>query len=183
MEKIIFAYSGGVDNLICIHYLQNKGFNVITFLAQLGQITYLEPLGENAVNLGATVAHISDLRRKFIHDFILPALHAQAVYDNGYLLAAALSRPLIAEELVNIAEGEQCNYVAHGARGIGNDHIRFNNCIHNLAPQLKIISPLKELGLKTVKDDIKYIKEKLDKVQIGYTTPEQEPAEGKHQSS
>ena len=158
MEKVIFAFSGGMDNLICIHYLRNKGFNVITFLAQLGQLTYLEPLGEKAVNLGATVAHIADLRRKFIHDFILPALHAQAIYDNGYLLAAALSRPLIAEELVNIAEEEDCQHVAHGARGIGNDHIRFDNCIHNIAPHLKIISPLKELGLKTVKDDIKYIK-------------------------
>jgi len=158
MEKVIFAYSGGMDNLICIHYLQSKGFNVITFLAQLGQITYLEPLGEKAVNLGATVVHIADLRRKFIRDFILPALHAQAVYDNGYLLAAALSRPLIAEELVSIAEEENCKYVAHGARGIGNDHIRFDNCIRTIAPHLKIISPLKELELKNVKDDIKYIK-------------------------
>jgi len=158
MEKVVFAYSGGVDNLICIHYLQNKGFDVITFLAQLGQITYLEPLGEKAVNLGATVAHIADLRRKFIHDFILPSLHALAVYDNGYLLAAALSRPLIAEELVNIAEEENCNYVAHGARGVGNDNTRFNNCISTLNPKLKIISPLIELELKTAKDDLKYIK-------------------------
>ncbi|MBI5778666.1 MAG: argininosuccinate synthase [Planctomycetes bacterium] len=158
MEKVVFAYSGGVDNLICIHYLQSKGFDVITFLAQLGQINYLEPLGEKAVNLGATVANIADLRRKFIHDFILPALHALAVYDNGYLLAAALSRPLIAEELVNIAEEENCKYVAHGARGIGNDHARFNNCINALNPKLKIISPLIELELKTTKDDLKYIK-------------------------
>ncbi|MEW6026749.1 MAG: argininosuccinate synthase [Planctomycetota bacterium] len=158
MEKVVFAYSGGADNLICIHYLQSKGYNVITFLAQLGQLTYLEPLGEKAVNLGATVANISDLRRKFIHNFILPALQAQAVYDRGYLLAAALSRPLIAEEMVNIAAEENCRYVAHGARGVGNDHIRFNNCIHALNPDLKIISPLIELELQTTKDDIRYIK-------------------------
>lgn len=171
MEKVIFAYSGGTDNLICIYYLKKMGFNVITLLAQIGQIAYLEPLGENAVNLGATVAHIADLRRKFINDFILPALHAQAVYDNGYLLAAALSRPLIAEELVSIAEEENCFHVAHGARGIGNDHIRFNNCINNLSPHIKIISPLQELGLKTINDDNKYIKQNKIQIESGKQAP------------
>ena len=130
MEKIVFSYSGGIDNLICIYWLQKNGYKVITFLAQLGQLTYLEPLGEKAVNLGANVAHISDLRRKFINDYIMPAFHAQAVYDDGYLLSAALSRPLIAEELVKLAEEENCNYIAHGTRGAGNEHVRFENCIH-----------------------------------------------------
>jgi len=167
MEKVIFAYSGGVDNLICIRWLQNNGFNVVTFLAQLGQITYLEPLGEKAVQLGATVAHIADLRRKFISDFILPAFHAQAIYDNGYLLSSALSRPLIAEELVRIAGEENCNTIAYGARGIGNDLVRFENCIHSLNNKLKIIAPLKELSLRTVKDDIAYIKKHDFQIDLG----------------
>ncbi|MDI6733196.1 MAG: argininosuccinate synthase [Planctomycetota bacterium] len=158
MQKVVFAYSGGVDDLICIHHLQNSGFNVITLLAQLGQVTYLEPLGERAVNLGATVTHIVDLRIKFIREYILPALHAQSMYDNGYLLSAALSRPLIAEELVRIADEENSIYVAHGARATGNDYIRFNNCIHALNPNLQIITPLKELNLYTIQDSIKYIK-------------------------
>ncbi|MFH0887620.1 MAG: argininosuccinate synthase [Planctomycetota bacterium] len=167
MEKVILAYSGGVDNLICIHWLRNNGFNVITFLAQIGQITYLAPLGEKAVQLGATVAHIADLRRKFINDFILPSFHAQAIYENGYLLSAALSRPLIAEELVRIAEEENCDTIAYGTRGIGNDIVRFENCIHSLDNKLKIITPLKELSFRTVKDDISYIKKQAPQIDFG----------------
>jgi argininosuccinate synthase len=157
MEKVVFAYSGSPDNLICIYWLQNNGFEVITFLAQLGQVSYVEPLGEKAVNLGASVAHIADLRRRFINEFILPALHSLAVYDNGYLLAAALSRPLISEEVVRIAEEENCKYIAHGTRATDNDHIRFENCIRALNPNLNIIAPLKELSLRHRKDDLAYI--------------------------
>jgi len=159
MEKVVFAHSGGLDNLVCIHWLQENEFEVITFLAQLGQISYLAPMGETAVKLGANVANIADLRRKFINDFIMPAFHAQAIYENGYFLSAALSRPLIAEELVRIAEENNCCCIAHGARGIGNDHIRFENCIKSLNPALRIIAPIKELALHNAKDDIKYIKE------------------------
>ncbi|MBI4712187.1 MAG: argininosuccinate synthase [Planctomycetes bacterium] len=93
---------------------------------------------------------------RFVSDFILPALKAGARYESGYFLSAALNRPLIAEELVRIADEEACDYVAHGSRGIGNDHIRFNNCIRALNPELKILMPLQELNLKSIRDDILY---------------------------
>lgn len=159
MDKVVLAYSGGLDTSICVHWLQSvKGLKVITFMAQLGQVEYLEPLGEQAVQLGADTAYIADLRHRFIQDFILPCLRAGARYDAHYLLSAALTRPLISQELVRIAEEENCNYIAHGSRGFGNDHVRFNNCINALDPEIKIIAPLHELGLQTVSDDLKYAK-------------------------
>jgi argininosuccinate synthase len=133
-----------------------RGFNVISFMAQVGQMEYLGTLGEKAVQLGADTSYIADLRHRFINDFILPCLRANARYESYYLLSSALSRPLIAQELVRIAEEENCTAVAHGSRGFGNDHIRFNNCIHALNPELEIITPLHELGLRTIKDDIQY---------------------------
>lgn len=154
---VILAYSGGVDTSICIHWLESiKGFKVITLLAHLGQSEYLEPVGEKAVGIGATTAHIKDLRSRYIKDFIWPALKANARYEGKYLLSSALTRPLLAEELVQLATEEGAEYIAHGSRGIGNDHIRLENAIRMLAPQLKVIAPMKELGLKSPADDIKY---------------------------
>lgn len=153
------AYSGGLDTSICVHWLQSvKGLKVITFMAQLGQVEYLEPLGEKAVQLGAETAYIADLRHRFVKEFILPCLRAGARYDSEYLLSAALTRPLISQELVRIADEENCTYIAHGSRGFGNDHVRFNNCIYALDPEIKIITPLHELGLQTVNDSMKYAK-------------------------
>lgn len=159
-KKIILAYSGGVDTSICIHWLQSvKGFKVITFLAQLGQIEYLEPVGEKAIGIGASSAHINDLRESFIKEFIFPALKANARYESGYLLSSALNRPLIAQELVRLAAEESCDYVAHGSRGIGNDHIRLDNAIHTLAPGLNIFAPLRDLSLRSIKNDIVYARQ------------------------
>lgn len=162
-ETVVLAYSGGLDTTICLHWLQQKGYKVITLLAQLGQHQYLEPDGEKALNVGAADVHIIDLRQRFIKDYIWPTLKANAKYESGYLLSSALTRPLIAEELIRIANDENCSFVAHGARGIGNEHIRFENSILTLdparlagGPKIKIIAPLKELGLNSVKDDVDY---------------------------
>ena len=157
MTKVALAYSGSLDTAICIHWLRNvKGMKVYTFSANLGQIEYLEPLAERAVELGATAAHIADLRDTFIRDFIYPCVRADARYEQGYFLFSALSRPLIVRELVNIAAEEGCEFIAHGSRGIGNDVIRFENCIRAIAPQISIITPIKEIGLETPQDNLAY---------------------------
>jgi argininosuccinate synthase len=156
MNKVVLAYSGGTDTSICVHWLQSKGLKVITFMAQLGQLEYLEPLGEKAVQLGAETAYIADLRHRFIKEFILPCMKAGARYESDYLLSSALTRPLISQELIRIANEEDCRYIAHGSRGFGNDYARFNNCINALNSELEIIAPLKELNLQTINDDLKY---------------------------
>lgn len=157
MNKVVLAYSGGLDTLICIHWLQQvKGWRVIAFLAQLGQPAYLDPTGEKALQLGASAVLVRDLREKFIKDYIWRTIKAEAHYEKDYLLAAALTRPLITEEMVKITEEENCSYFAHGSRGVSNDHTRFETCLKALAPGLKIVAPLQELGLYSIQDDLAY---------------------------
>lgn len=159
MAKVVLAYSGQLDTTICVYYLRNiRGMKVVTFSANVGQFENLEPLVEKAMSLGATAAHIADLREKFVKDYIFPCVRAQAVYERGYYLFSALARPIIVEELVSIAREEGCEYVAHGSRGIGNDWIRFQNGFSQLAPDLKIIAPLQELKLASPADDLEYAK-------------------------
>jgi len=160
MPKVVLAYSGSLDTIICLHFLKNvKGFKVYTFSADIGQFIQLEPLAEEATELGATTAYIADLKNKFAKDFVYPCLRANARYENGYFLFSALSKPLIVQELVRIAREEECEFIAHGSRGIGNDSYRFENCIKAIASELKIIAPLSEIGLKNSKDDISFAKE------------------------
>jgi len=160
MAKVALAYSGGLDTTICIHYLHHvRGMKVFTFSANLGQPEYLEPLAERAVDMGAAAANLADLRDKFAREFVVPCLRAGAVYEQGYYLFSALSRPLIMQELVEIARQEGCEAIAHGSRGIGNDRIRLQNCGRALAPDLQMLAPLEELGLATPKDDLAYAKE------------------------
>jgi argininosuccinate synthase len=160
MGKVALAYSGGLDTTICVHYLREvKGLKVITFSANLGQPEYLEPLAEQAVELGAMAAHLADLRDDFARQYIYPTVRANAIYEQGYHLFSALARPLIVKELVNIALEEGCDSIAHGSRGIGNDRIRLNNAVRALAPELEVIMPLEELGLRNTTDDLAYAKE------------------------
>ncbi len=160
MAKVALAYSGGIDTTICIHYLREvKGMKVVTFSANLGQPEYLEPLAEQAVDLGASAAHLADLREVFAREYVYPTVRANAVYEQGYYLFSALSRPLIVKELVTIALEEGCDYIAHGSRGIGNDRVRLNNAVKALAPDLEVLMPLEELGLRNPSDDIAYARE------------------------
>lgn len=159
MVKVALAYSGGLDTAICAYWLKNvKGFKVYTFSANIGQFTHLEPLAEQAIELGAIAAHIADIREKFICDFIHPCIRANAQYEQGYYLSSALSKPLIIQELVNIAKDEGCEFIAHGSRSIGNDSIRIENCIKVLALELGILTPLGDIGLTTPQEDISYAK-------------------------
>jgi len=159
MPKVALAYSGSLDATICVHYLRHvKGMKVYTFSANLGPPEYLAPLAERAVELGAAAAHLADLRDKFAREYIFPCIRANAIYEQGYFLFSALSRPLIVEELVQIADDEGCEYIAHGSRGIGNDMLRITNCIRAVSPSMKVLTPLVDLGLRSPKDDLEYAK-------------------------
>lgn len=159
MPKVALAYSGSLDTIICVHYLRHvKGMKVYTFSANVGQPEYLEPLAEQAVELGATAANLADLRERFIREFVYPSLLADAIYEQRYFLFSALARPLIVEELVQVAEEEGCDFIAHGSRGIGNDSLRLDRYIRTLSPDFEIIAPLQELGLKSPEDDLAYAK-------------------------
>lgn len=160
MAKVALAYSGRLDTDICIWYLRNVlGMKVITFSANVGQPEYLEPLAERAVQTGAFAAHLADLRERFVQDFIFPVIKANAVYQGHYHLFSALARPLIMDELIDIARDEGATAIAHGGHSTGNDAMRFEKIAHDLAPEMKILTPLQDLGLKNTEDDIAYAKE------------------------
>jgi len=157
MEKVVLAYSGGLDTSIAVHWLkQTRGLEVIAFMADLGQGTDLEAVAERAVNVGASACHTADLKKRFADEFILPALKANAYYEEGYLLATALGRPLIAAEQVKCAQENGCKYVAHGCTGKGNDQVRFETTIAALDPSLKVIAPLREWDMKSREEEIEY---------------------------
>jgi len=157
MPKVALAYSGSLDTAICVHYFRHvRGMRVVTFSANVGQPEYLEPLAEQAVELGASAAHLADLREKFVREYIFPCVRANAVYEQGYFLFSALSRPLIIQELVKVAEEEGCEYIAHGARGTGNDMQRIESIVGTLAPHLGILTPLVDLDLRSPQDDLEY---------------------------
>jgi len=157
MAKVVLAYSGGLDTSVIVHWLKNeKGMDVVTFSADLGQGEYLEPVAERALEIGAVSAHVSDVRKTFVEDYVIPALKAAAVYEEGYPLATALGRPLIAAELVKIARDEGCEFVAHGCTGKGNDQVRIESSVAALAPELKIVAPLREWNMKSRDEEIEY---------------------------
>jgi argininosuccinate synthase len=157
MTKVVLAYSGGLDTSVAIHWLkQEKGMDVVTFSADLGQGDELGPIAERALEIGATSAHVSDVREVFVNEYIARALKVGAIYEEGYLLATALGRPLIGAELVKIARQEGCQFVAHGCTGKGNDQVRIEASVAALAPDLKVIAPLREWELKSREEEIDY---------------------------
>lgn len=157
MDKVILAYSGGLDTSVCIQWLkEKKNLNVITFSADVGQGDDFEELCERALNTGASSAHVSDLKEELVTDYIFPSIRANAVYEDNYFLATALSRPLIAREMVNLAEEHSCWYFSHGCTGKGNDQVRIEAGIAALAPNKKIIAPLREWDLESREAEIDY---------------------------
>ncbi len=156
MKKIILAYSGGLDTSCAIRWLKGKGFEVICFIADLGQDEDFQKIEVRALAGGALKVYIKDLREEFIKDFIIPAIKANAVYEGKYLLATALGRPLIAKYLVEVAHKEKAEYVGHGCTGKGNDQVRLEVTIGILDPKLKIIAPLREWEFKSREEEIDY---------------------------
>ncbi len=158
--KIVLAYSGGLDTSLALVWLQkNYDAEVITFCANLGQFEDLAEAEKRALRNGAVRTYFEDLRHQFVDEFAFRALKADAVFEDKYYMAASLSRPLIARRLVEIAEAEGAEAVAHGATGKGNDQVRFYAGITALNPNLKVIAPLMEWDLKTRAAQIAYARE------------------------
>lgn len=144
MKKIILAYSGGLDTSIILKWLVQQGYEVICFIANVGQKEDFQAGKEKALKLGASKVYIEDLREEFVENFIFPALKAGAMYEGRYLLGTSLARPLIAKKQIEIARQEDTVYVAHGATGKGNDQVRFEITYLTLMPNVQIIAPWKD---------------------------------------
>ena len=161
-EKVILAYSGGLDTTTIIPWLQeNYDYDVICVCADVGQEEELDGLEERAKLSGAEKLYIEDLTDEFCDEYILPCIKAHAVYENKYLLGTSMARPVIAKRLVDIARKEGAVAICHGATGKGNDQVRFELTIKALAPDLKIIAPWRDekWTLQSREDEIAYCKE------------------------
>ncbi len=148
-NKVVLAYSGGVDTSVCIPYLKYEwGVNeVITLAADLGQGDELEPIRAKALASGASESLVADLQERFMTDYAFPSIQANALYENRYPLSTALARPLIAQRLVEVAAEYGADAVAHGCTGKGNDQVRFDVSIAALNPDLKVLAPAREWGM------------------------------------
>ncbi len=156
-EKVVLAYSGGLDTSIIIPWLiENYGYEVIAVCGDVGQGKETEGLEERALKSGASKLYIEDLRDEYVKDFIFPTVKAGAVYEGKYLLGTSHARPVIAKRLVEIAEKEGAVAICHGATGKGNDQVRFELTIKALAPHLKIIAPWRIWDIKSREDAVDY---------------------------
>jgi len=144
-EKVVLAYSGGVDTSVAIKWLQEKyKLDVIAFSVDVGNEPDFPAIRKKALKLGAVKAMVADAKKSFINDFVFPALKANAMYQGQYPLATALARPLMAQLLVETALKEGAKSVAHGCTGKGNDQVRFDVSVAGLAPELKILAPARD---------------------------------------
>jgi len=160
MEKIVLAYSGGLDTSVLIKWLQEKyNAEVITVTVNVGQQENQEEIGEKAEKLGVLKHYSIDARDEFAADYIFPAIKANALYEEKYPISTSLSRPLIAAKMVEIAQKNDATGLAHGCTGRGNDQVRFDVTLGALAPDLKIIAPVREWGM-TREEEIAYAKTK-----------------------
>jgi len=143
-KKVILAYSGGLDTSVILKWLVNKGYDVICYVANVGQREDFAAIEQKAFKTGASKVYIEDLRREFVNDYIFAALRGNAIYEGRYLLGTSLARPLIAERQVEIAQMEKTHYYAHGATGKGNDQVRFEFAYYALDTEAIVISPWKD---------------------------------------
>ncbi|MFQ5536149.1 MAG: argininosuccinate synthase [Gemmatimonadota bacterium] len=143
-KKVVLAYSGGLDTACILKDLIMRGYEVIAYVADVGQQEDFDDIARRARETGAGKVYVEDLKHDFVTEYIFPAIAGNAVYENRYLLGTALARPVIARRQVEIALREGADAVAHGATGKGNDQVRFELAFAALAPDLKVISPWKE---------------------------------------
>src|SRR5499426_2359935 len=156
-EKVVLAYSGGLDTSIIIPWLkENYHCDVIAMIADVGQGDDIDAVVDKAHKTGAAKVVVKDLREEFLRDYVFPALRAGAVYEHKYLLGTSLARPVIAKHQVECALKESATALAHGCTGKGNDQVRFEHAYQALAPELKVIAPWREWGLKSREDCLDY---------------------------
>ena len=160
-EKVVLAYSGGLDTSICIKWLIDEhDLDVIAVIGEVGQEHEgLEAIRQKALRTGAIEAYVVDMREEFVNEYLTDAIRANALYENKYPLLSALSRPVISKHLVSIAHEHGAKYIAHGCTGKGNDQVRFETSVWLLDPSLKIIAPVREWPFKTRPEEIEWAAE------------------------
>jgi len=157
MNKVVLAYSGGLDTSVILVWLEEHyGCEVVTFTADLGQGEELEGLEEKALSTGASKAYVEDLREEFLMEYAFPTMMAGAIYERQYLLGTSFARPIIAKRQVEIAELEGADAVAHGCTGKGNDQVRFELTYTALNPRLEVIAPWREWDIRSREDALAY---------------------------
>jgi len=139
--KVLLAYSGGLDTSCILAWLIEEGYEVLAYMANVGQEEDFDTAREKALKVGATKVFIEDLRKEFVEDLVFPAIQANAIYEDLYLLGTSLARPVIAKKQVEIAKVEGCTHVSHGCTGKGNDQVRFELAFYALQPSIKVIAP------------------------------------------
>lgn len=156
-EKVVLAYSGGLDTSIIIPWLrENYAYEVIAMVGDVGQGDDMDAVVKKAYDTGASKVVVEDMREEFLREYVFPALKAGAVYENKYLLGTSLARPVIAKHQVEVALREGATAVAHGCTGKGNDQVRFELTYQALAPELKVVAPWREWDLKSREDCLDY---------------------------
>ena len=170
-EKVVLAYSGGLDTSVAIHWLtKERGYEVIALTVDVGMDREREVLEGRALAAGATRFLWHDVRDSFIREFAFPALAADALYEGRYPLATALSRPLIAQQMVKVAKQEGATAVGHGCTGKGNDQVRFDVTAHALAPDLRIVAPVREWDMDR-EGEIAYARRNSIPVEVSSDNP------------
>lgn len=159
-EKVVLAYSGGLDTSVIVPWLKENynDVEVIAVSVDVGQKDNFEEVEKRALAIGASKFYVVDKKAELVNDFIFPMLKSGAKYENEYLLGTSIARPVIAKALVEIAQKEGANYIAHGATGKGNDQVRFELGVKALAPNMKIIAPWRIWDIKSRKQEIEYLK-------------------------
>ncbi len=171
-EKIVLAYSGGLDTTVAVRWLiEERGFDVIALTVDLGSQPNLAAIRERALIAGASRCFVFDARRPFIERFCWPALQAGAVYQGQYPLATALGRPLIAQLLVEVAKREGAGWIAHGSTGKGNDQVRFDIATGALAPELRVLAPLRDGMSMTREQEIEYARQHRLPIELNPESP------------
>lgn len=162
IKKVVVAYSGGLDTSIILSWIkEHYNAEVIACCVNVGQDKELAGLKEKAIRTGASKAYIIDAQKEFVTDYIFPAIKANALYENRYLLGTSLARPIIAKKIVEIAKKEKADAICHGATGKGNDQVRFELAFKALMPEAKIIAPWREWEIKSRNDAIDYAKKEI----------------------
>ena len=156
-QRIAVAYSGGLDTSVIVKWLQERyNAEIITVTGNLGQKKEINGLAQKAYKTGARKVYIQDLRDEFVEEYLWPSLKAGALYEHTYPMATSIGRPLLAKALVEVARREHCTAVAHGCTGKGNDQVRFEAAVAALAPELKVLAPLREWEFKSREEEIAY---------------------------
>ncbi len=141
--KVVLAYSGGLDTSVILKWLLEEGYEVVAYLADIGQQEDFEAAKKKALAIGASSVYIEDLKEEFVTNYIIPSIQANAVYEGRYLQGTAVARPLIAKRHIEIAERENAEFVSHGATGKGNDQVRFELSFYALNPDIQVLAPWK----------------------------------------